>query len=145
MTIPGLTLAPYSNSFRAIFPQGTNYQANGANNSPDFDFPDWALANFFLNISAISGTTVTLDVKFQAKDIVSGTYVDIPLFVITQCTVAQGVQTRMMAVRRIGAAAAGALVLGEMPLIWRAVATVGSGATPNVTFSLSVQLIRSYD
>ena len=116
--------------------------ANGATNSAD-QTNLWGRAAFFtLNVSAITGTTVTLDIKLQSKDPISGNYVDIPLYVITQCTVAQGVQTRLMVVTGVGAAAAGALVLGCMPLTWRAVATVASGANPSVTFSLGVQYAR---
>ena len=138
----GRLYEPDQNKAITVWPAGTVLAANGATTSADQTNLWYRTAFFFLNISAITGNTVTFDIKLQAKDATSGVYKDIPLYVFVQSTVAQGAQTRMMVIQPAGTAVAGALVLGTLPLTWTAVATVGSVATPSVTFSLSAVLIR---
>lgn len=90
----------------------------------DLDIEQLKAANFYLDVTAVSGTTPTLDVKIQEKDPVSGKYFDILSF--TQAT---GVTTE----RKNYGSGAGEL-LGK---IIRFVATIG-GTDPIFTFSLSI-------
>jgi hypothetical protein len=101
-------------------------------NSPDFSMGA-AGARFFLNISAVSGTTPTLVVKIQVKDPVSGNYVDLLNAVFAsqnatgewELTVYPGITT-----------AANQAVSYVVTSPFRAVATIG-GTTPSFTFSLT--------
>lgn len=92
--------------------------------SPDVDVEQLKAANFYLDVTAFSGTTPTLDVKIQEKDPVSGAYFDILTF--TQAT---GVTNE-----RKNYDSSAAELLGK---IIRFVATIG-GTTPSFTFSLSM-------
>ena len=136
------SVAPFSKGFLTIQPAGFNIATNTTTYSRDIYSEGYKQAYFFLNVTAISGTTATLDNKIQGKDPVSGNYVDIPLFVFLQCTLAQGAQIRMMTLRRAGTTVPGVLVLGELPPIWRWAYVTAAGATCNVTFSLSAQMIK---
>lgn len=78
----------------------------------------------FLNVSAASGTTPTLNVKFQQKDLLSGEWFDMSSLTFTQLT----------AVGKQAMSAASGLVT-----VVRAVATI-AGTTPSFTFSLSLRV-----
>ena len=90
----------------------------------DVDTEQLGSANFYLNVTEVTGTTPTLDVKIQEKDPVSGKYFD--LFSFTQ-------QTAISSERKSYGSGAGEL-LGK---VIRYVATIG-GTTPSFTFSLSM-------
>ena len=89
----------------------------------DVDTEQLGSANFYLDVTAVTGTTPTLDVKIQEKDPVSGKYFD--LFSFTQ-------KTAISSERKSYGSGAGEL-LGK---VIRYVATIG-GTTPSFTFSLS--------
>jgi len=90
----------------------------------DVDTEQLGSANFYLDVTAVTGTTPTLDVKIQEKDPVSGKYFD--LFSFTQ-------QTAISSERKSYGSGAGEL-LGK---VIRYVATI-AGTTPSFTFSLSM-------
>jgi len=90
----------------------------------DVDTEQLGSANFYLDVTAVTGTTPTLDVKIQEKDPVSGKYFDLVSF--TQ-------QTAISSERKSYGLGAGEL-LGK---VIRYVATIG-GTTPSFTFSLSM-------
>jgi len=90
----------------------------------DVDIEPLKAANFYLDVTAVSGTTPTLDVKIQEKDPVSGKYFDLVSF--TQVTA-------VISERKNYGSGVGEL-LGK---IIRFVATI-SGTTPSFTFSLSM-------
>jgi hypothetical protein len=86
----------------------------------------------WLNITAVSGTTPTLDIKLQWKDSLSGLYFDIPGASFPQKS-ATG--TDDLTVYPGVAEAANEAVSDVIPRNWRAVATIG-GTSPSFTFSL---------
>jgi len=90
----------------------------------DVDTEQLGSANFYLDVTAVTGTTPTLDVKIQEKDPVSGKYFD--LFSFTQ-------KTAISSERKSYGLGAGEL-LGK---VIRYVATI-AGTTPSFTFSLSM-------
>ena len=90
----------------------------------DVDTEQLGSANFYLDVTAVTGTTPTLDVKIQEKDPVSGKYFD--LFSFTQ-------KTAISSERKSYGSGAGEL-LGK---VIRYVATI-AGTTPSFTFSLSM-------
>lgn len=94
-------------------------------------------ARVFLDVTAASGTTPTLDVKIQARDEASGQYVDVPGAVFTQKTAAS---TDMLEVYPGIGAVANSKVSGSFPRTWRVVAAIG-GTTPSFTFTVMVDLM----
>ena len=90
----------------------------------DVDTEQLGSANFYLDVTAVTGTTPTLDVKIQEKDPVTGKYFD--LFSFTQ-------KTAISSERKSYGSGAGEL-LGK---VIRYVATI-AGTTPSFTFSLSM-------
>ena len=90
----------------------------------DVDTEQLGSANFYLDVTAVTGTTPTLDVKIQEKDPVSGKYFDLVSF--TQ-------KTAISSERKSYGSGAGEL-LGK---VIRYVATI-AGTTPSFTFSLSM-------
>ena len=108
--------------------QQTTLHTSGAETATvtglDVNVEQLKAANFYLDVTAVSGTTPTLDVKIQEKDPVSGKYFDLVSF--TQ-------QTAISSERKSYGLGAGEL-LGE---VIRYVATI-AGTTPSFTFSLSM-------
>lgn len=90
-----------------------------------------------LDVTAASGTSPTLTVKLQAKDAVSGKYVDIAGAAFTAKTAAG---TDELVVYPGIAETANETVSDVIPDAWRAVATIG-GTTPSFTFSLGASYI----
>lgn len=87
---------------------------------------------FFLNVTAASGTTPTLDIKIQAKCNLTGIYTDIPGAAFTQKTTTT---TDMLVLATGATVSANKAVSHPLPTHFRAVATIG-GTTPSFTFSL---------
>lgn len=85
-----------------------------------------------LNISAISGTSPTLDIKLQHRDPVSLTWIDITDAAFTQKT-ATG--TDDLVIYPGITSTANRRVSDHLPKSWRVVYTIG-GTNPSVTFSL---------
>lgn len=90
--------------------------------SAEFDVSGYSEATAFLDVTAASGTSPTLDVKFQTKDALSGKWFDIAGLVMTQKT-AVGTEIKSVA-SGLGSAI-------------RAVYTI-AGTTPSFTFSLGL-------
>lgn len=88
---------------------------------------------FFLNITAASGTTPTLDVKLQMKSVISGIYIDIPGAAFAQ-KVTTG--TDYLVVQPNIAAVANKAVSQVLSPTFRLVATIG-GTTPSFTFAVN--------
>lgn len=108
-------------------------------NSNNMSLPDAVGAEFMLDISAVSGTTPTCVVKVQARDPISGNYVDVPgaAFASQNAT-----GTTRLVVHPAITASANVAVAQTLPERFRAVATIG-GTTPSFTFSLSVRPLKS--
>jgi len=101
--------------------------------SKDFGSRTFKGGIFFLNITAVSGTTPTMTVKIQYKDTLTGTYVDVPGGAFAAKTSA-GVDSLTIYPGVISTANRSVMLpLGDE---FRAVATIG-GTTPSFTFSLS--------
>ena len=86
-----------------------------------------------LNISAVSGSTPTLNVKLQSKDPISGNYVDVPGAAFAQ---QNSTGTLQLVVHPAVAAVANVAIAQGVGHTFRAVATI-AGGTPSFTFSLS--------
>lgn len=91
----------------------------------------------FLDITAASGTTPTLDIKFQALDPVSGKAFDIPGASFAQKT---GTETDAITVYPGIAETNNETVSDVLSTKFRAVATIG-GTSPSFTFSLGATLL----
>lgn len=113
-------------------------RGSGANNSAKLANPCFRGAKFYLDVTAVTGTNPTLDVKIQAFDPVSGQYIDIANAAFAQKT---GASTAMLTVYPGIATSANVAVSDVMPANYRAVATVGGTNTPTVTFSLTADLL----
>lgn len=87
---------------------------------------------FFLNVTAASGTTPTLDIKIQNKCQVTGIYYDITGASFTQKTAAT---TDFLAIEPSLTAAANKAISQVLAPCFRAVCTI-AGTTPSFTFSL---------
>jgi len=92
----------------------------------------------FLDITAASGTTPTLDVKIQGKDAISGSYYDIAGAAFAQQTTTG---TADLTIYPGVAETANVSVSDIIPRDWRAVATIG-GTTPSFTFSLGAAVVQ---
>lgn len=98
---------------------------------------DYLGIKFYLDITAVSGTTPTLDVKLQAFDKLSGKFFDILGASFSQKT-ASG-QDDLIVYPTV-AAVANRAVSQPLPDLWRVLATIG-GTTPSFTFSLGADQI----
>lgn len=92
----------------------------------------------FLNVSAVSGTSPTLDVKLQAKDGISGVYYDIAGAEMTQKI---AVTKDDLVIYPGATATANRSVSSILPKTWRVVATIGGTDTPTFTFSLGASYV----
>ena len=108
----------------------------------DFIVPDDAVgAVFMLNISAMSGTTPLLDLKFQYVDQLSGNASDVPGASIVQMSAAA---LRVITIDPRIAASANVAVLQPLGRVMRAVFTLDNTTTnsENYTFSLTARFSR---
>lgn len=94
-------------------------------------------ALLFLNVSAASGTTPTLDVRVQVQDPISLAWFDLPGAAFPQRT---AVSTAMLEVYPGLVDAANVRVGRALPRTWRLAWTLG-GTTPSFTFSVGVQYV----
>lgn len=102
-------------------------------NSADITTKGARGARLHLEVTAVSGTSATLDVKLQAK--VGGVYIDIAGAAFSQKLQAGGAVTDELVVFPGVAETANESVSDVLPLVWRAVATI-TGTTPSWTFAL---------
>ena len=101
-------------------------------NLQDFSSNNTNGGTFFLNITAASGTTPTIDLKLQAKCVKQNIYIDIPGAAFGQKTAAG---TDMIVIAPGITVSANKAVATILPITMRWVATVG-GTTPSFTASL---------
>ena len=106
-------------------------------NSSDMEQIGFKGVRLFLDISAVTGTTPTLDVKVQAKDKLSGNYIDLTGAVFAQKT---STGTDYLTIYPGIGETANEAISDLVPNTWRAVATIG-GTTPDFTFSLTAEYI----
>lgn len=103
-------------------------------NSKEFEIPKGSKgAKFFLNISAVSGTTPTCVVKIQEKDPISGSWVDVNGAAFASKT---AVNADTLEIYPGVTAVANRRVSGVLGKTVRAVATIG-GTTPSFNLSLA--------
>lgn len=107
-------------------------------NGPDMVNKDASGVVLTLDITAVSGTTPTLDVKVQSKDSLTGKYVDIPGAAFSQ---KNGVLTDQLVVYPGVAVSANKAVSNVLPRNWRIVYTIG-GTTPSFTFAVSAAYVK---
>lgn len=91
----------------------------------------------FLDITAASGSSPTLDVKVQTKDPVSGSYVDLTGAAFAQQT---GTATLDLAIYPGIGETSNRAVSDVLSSVWRVVATYG-GSSPSFTFSVGAEYI----
>ena len=106
-------------------------------NSPDQLSDVYRGIRLTLDVTAVSGTTPTLDVKIQRLDPLSGKYVDLPSGAFSQKT---GTGTDDLIIYPGISETANRSVSDCLGRLWRAVATIG-GTTPSFTFSLGATYI----
>lgn len=105
----------------------------------DYTNRDAIGALFFLEITAVAGTTPTLDIKIQAKDPTSGQYHDIVGATFAQKT---GVSRDMLIIYPSLSEVANKKVSFRLPRIFRFYWTIGGTASPSFTFSIGATLLR---
>jgi hypothetical protein len=100
---------------------------------------------FWLEVTAVSGSSPTLDVKLQGYDPDGANWVDLGdnvagtgAYAFAQKT---GASSDELTVYPGLTASSNAVCTGILPNQFRAVATVGGSSTPTVTFTLGVDLI----
>ncbi len=106
-------------------------------NSADFTNESFRGIKIFLEITAASGTTPTLDIKLQDKDALSGVYVDITGAAFAQKT---GTGSDALIIYPGIAETANESVSDLLIDTYRFVATI-TGTTPTFTFSLGAVLL----
>lgn len=92
----------------------------------------------FLDVTAASGTSPTLDIKIQAQDLVSGKWFDVPGAAFVQ-VIAAG--QHLLSVYPGIAETAGVSASEVLARTWRVAYTLG-GTAPSFTFSLGGVLIN---
>lgn len=94
----------------------------------------------FVDITAVAGTTHTLDVKMQVNDGLSGKFVDIPGVAMAQ---KNSISTTMIQIVPNIATAANLAISNHLPSVFRIVQVVaGTGTTPSVTYSIGMMILR---
>lgn len=92
-------------------------------------------ALFFLNVTAATGTTPTLDVRLQVQDPVSLAFIDLPGCAFAQITTATGL--RMIEIAPGLPEAANVRVNRALPRVYQ-IAWAITGTTPSYTFSVGI-------
>ncbi len=92
----------------------------------------------FLNISAVANTP-TVDVKLQAYDEISGSFIDVPGASFPQKT---GTGLSMLTVYPGITASANVAVSQPLPHVFQVVAVIGNAGGDTATFTVSGVLIR---
>ena len=134
------------NSHVTIF--SSSARGAGANNSNTITTHTSKGGIFWLEITAKSGTSPTLDVKLQGYDQDGGDWVDLGdnvagtgAYAFSQkSSISEPVRDQLTVYPGL-TASGNAVCSGILPNQFRAVATVGGSSTPTVTFTLGVDLI----
>ena len=117
----------------------TSSARTSSENSDDQVSPDGARGvRLYLDISARSGTSPTLDVKVQAKDSLSGLYVDISGGAFAQ---KNATGTDDLIINPSVAAVSNRRVGDHIPRDWRMVGTIGGSSTPTFTYTVLCQYL----
>lgn len=111
-------------------------RGSGATNSSDQLVNGAKGVRLFLNITAKTGTSPTLDVKVQVKNQLTGTYVDLAGGAFAQ---QNNVAHVMLTVYPGIAETANVSVSDLISPIWRVVGTVGGTATPTFTYTVQAE------
>ena len=132
-----------ANAHATIF--SSSAKSSGANNSNPVTNHSGIGAKFWLDITAVSGTSPTLDLKIQGYDQTGGDWIDLAdnvagtgAYAFAQKT---GTGQDQLTVYPGLTASGNAVCTGIIPNQIRAVGTVGGSSTPTVTFSLSVDFL----
>ena len=120
------SVIPFPSASRTATVNGADQETEGAHG-----------VHLVLDVTAVTGTTPTLDVTIERKDPLSGVYTTIPGAVFTQKTV---ISVDALTIYPGIAVAANESVNDALSEVWRAVATI-TGTTPDFTFSLAGSLI----
>ena len=106
----------------------------------DYTNPYFSAGILVVDITAVAGTTYTLDVKMQTYDPVSNQYVDTVGVAMAQKSAAG---TTIIQIIPGIVASANIAISTRLPNRLRIVQTVaGSGVTPSVTYSIGLSLMR---
>lgn len=92
--------------------------------------------NLVIDVTAITGTTPTLTVTLQGKDIASGKY-----YTILASAAISAVGTTVLQVFPGATAAANAAANAQLPRTWRVISVIG-GTTPAVTATVGASVIE---
>ena len=132
------------NSHVTVF--SSSARGSGANNSNSIINHCAKGGIFWLDVTAVSGTSPTLDVKIQGYDQTGGDWVDLGdnvagtgAYAFAQKT---GAGQDQLTIYPGLTASGNAVCNGILPQQLRAVGTVGGSSTPTVTFTLSVDFIQ---
>ena len=106
-------------------------------NSSDFLAKSRKGVRLYLDITAASGSSPTLDLKLQGLDAESGSYFDLAGAAFAQQT---GTGSVMLTIYPGIAETANVSVSYYLPETWRVMATIG-GSTPSFTFSIGADLL----
>jgi len=112
--------------------------SSGANNSSKFLAIGAKGVRLYLDVTAVSGTSPTLDVKVQVYDQLSDTYQDMAGAAFAQATAAS---SQHLIVYPGVAETANVSVSDVISHAYRIVGTVGGSATPTVTCSVHAEYL----
>jgi len=108
--------------------------ASGVNNSAGYETYNARGIRLFQNVTAVSGTSPTLDTKVQVWDHAVQTYRDLANATFAQAT---GVSNAMLTIYPGITASANLAVNMPIGQFYRVVCTVGGSSTPTVTASIA--------
>ena len=133
MSINNLTRENFTKEAVTVFASAAR-TATTTNSSDQSNDPQQKGVRLFLDLTAVSGTSPTLDLKLQVKDPVSAKYEDMAGAAFAQKTsTGQDIITIYPGI----AETADESISDILGSVWRVVATIGGTDTPTFTYSLS--------
>ena len=133
MSINSLTRDGLTKEIVTVFASAAR-TATTTNSSDQDNDPQQKGVRLFLDITAASGTSPTLDIKLQVKDPLSAKYEDMAGAAFAQKT---GTGQDILTIYPGMAETADESVSDILGSTWRVVATIGGTDTPTFTYSLS--------
>ena len=133
MSINSLTKDSLTKEIVTVFASAAR-TATTTNSADQDNDPQQKGIRLFLDITAVSGTSPTLDVKLQIKDPLSAKYEDMAGAAFAQKT---GTGQDIITIYPGIAETADESISDILGSTWRIVATIGGTATPTFTYSLS--------